>query len=511
MENEFIAGLDIGTTKIACLIGQKSQDGKVKILGYACTKSIGVEHGVVRSISLTAESVKKAVETASLQADVKVNEVYVGIAGQHIKSIPSQGLIMIPEDHKIITEEDVERLMEEQHRVMLGPGDEIIHIFPQNYYVNNVILPNEIPPVGTPGKQLKADFHIVTGNTQNILNICDSVRAAGYKVKSLVLEPIASSYAVLDDRDKEAGVALVDIGGGTTDIAIFYDGIIRHTSVIPLAGQAITGDIRRGCSILPDQAESLKVKYGSCLPANEREGDAVSIPGIHDQPPKEISLKMLANIIKARVQNIIEQVDYEITSSGYNNKSGKKLLAGLVLTGGGASMKYIKEFASLLTGMYTRIGLPNWHLLADTDKELSHPKYATGIGLVLFGIEKEEAMRAKKEAEQKANETPVEHIEKPTDDTPVKLNNDKDKSVIDILNEMPNSSDNNKFGETVTEKPDVTKPERTETNVNAERVNNIEVTESPKNNDKPSPKPPKMMDKVMTWLEKTFLGDDDIK
>lgn len=510
MENEFIAGLDIGTTKIACLIGQKAEDGKVKILGYSCTKSIGVEHGVVRSISLTAESVKKAVEAASLQANVKVNEVYVGIAGQHIKSIPSQGLIMIPEDHNIITEEDVERLMEEQHRVMLGPGDEIIHIFPQNYYVNNVILPNEIPPVGTPGKQLKADFHIVTGNTQNILNIRDSVRAAGYKVKSLVLEPIASSYAVLDDRDKEAGVALVDIGGGTTDIAIFYEGIIRHTSVIPLAGQAITGDIKRGCSILPDQAESLKVKYGSCLPANEREGDAVSIPGIHDQPPKEISLKMLANIIKARVQTIIEQVDYEITSSGYNNKSGKKLLAGLVLTGGGASMKYIKEFASLLTGMYTRIGLPNWHLLADSDKELAHPKYATGIGLVLFGIEKEEAMRAKKEKEQQATteEKPSDATTIPAEPAQTEAVPKKEKSVIDILDEMPNSAMNNTKRTASVKTPDGSDSEKLEAPTKDETTTDTANTDK---YDKKDPKSPKMIDKVMTWLEKTFLGDDDIK
>ena len=489
MENEFIAGLDIGTTKIACLIGQRAEDGKIRILGYSCTKSIGVEHGVVRSISLTADSVKKAVEAASLQANVKVNEVYVGIAGQHIKSIPSQGIVMIPEDHKIITEEDVDRLIEEQHRVMLGPGDEIIHIFPQNYYVNNVILSNEIPPVGTPGKQLKADFHIVTGNTQNILNIRDSVRAAGYRVKSLVLEPIASSYAVLDDRDREAGV---------------YEGIIRHTSVIPLAGQAITGDIRRGCSILVDQAESLKVKYGSCLPANEREGDAVSIPGIRDQPHKEISLKMLANIIKARVQTIIEQVDYEITSSGYNGKGGKKLIAGLVLTGGGASLKYIKEFASLLTGMDTRIGLPNEHLLADSDKELSHPKYATGVGLVLFGIEKEEALRAKKELDK----TKEEKINVEPPKTSEANKHEEPKSVIDILNEMPNSSEKSTIEHTHSESTE----EKTKPNV---KEDTMSIKGAPEKNDDtpkaPNPsKSPKMMDKVMTWLEKTFLGDEDV-
>lgn len=490
MENEFIAGLDIGTTKIACLIGQRVDDGKIKILGYACTKSIGVEHGVVRNIDFTAKSVKKAVEAASLQANVKVNEVYVGIAGQHIKSIPSQGIVMIPEDHKIISQADVERLRDEQHRVMLGPGDEIIHIFPQTYYVDGDLLSNDISPVGVAGKQLKADFHIVTGNSQNIINIRDSVVAAGYKVKDLVLEPVASSYAVLDDRDREAGVALVDIGGGTTDIAIFNEGIIRHTSVIPLAGQAITGDIRRGCSILPDQAESLKVKYGSCLPANERDGDAVSIPGIRNQPAKEISLKMLANIIKARVKTILEQVDYEITSSGFN---GRKLIAGLVLTGGGASLKYIKDFASLVTGMETRIGLPSEHLLADSDKELSHPKFATGIGLVLYGIEKEEAAKMSRKAETPQPEK-VEEEHEPEDPAPAEGNSE---SIIDILKNMPGSG-MPPTQETVQPQP----PEPQEPEPDTPPVKKKKHTADDPND--------KFLSKVTNWIWTKILGDGDI-
>lgn len=497
MENEFIAGLDIGTTKIACLIGKRAEDGKIKILGYACTKSIGVEHGVVRNISLTAESVKKAIEAASQQANVKVDEVYVGVAGQHIKSIPSQGIIMIPEDHKLISKEDVERLTREQNRVMLGPGDEIIHIFPQNYYVDGALLNNEISPVGVSGKQLKADFHIVTGNTQNICNIRDSVLAAGYKVKDLVLEPVASSYSVLDERDKEAGVALVDIGGGTTDIAIFYDGIIRHTSVIPLAGQAITSDIRRGCSILPDQAESLKVKYGSCLPANEREGDAVSIPGIRNQPPKEIGLKVLANIIKARVQIIMEQVAYEINTAGYN---GKNLSAGLVLTGGGASLKYIKEFASLITGMDTRTGLPSEHLVAESDADLALPKYATGIGLVLYGIEKEEArmaaIHAKKTTSQEAE--PIKQDAQPSQPST------KDQSIIDILNNMPGTKEKPEEKQSVGQEPEPVKTEPKP--APAPRPEPVESDDSKDD----SKKKPTFFGKMTDFLWK-IVGDDDIK
>ena len=493
MENEFIAGLDIGTTKIACLIGKRAEDGKIKILGYSCTKSIGVEHGVVRNISLTAESVKKAIEAASQQANVKVDEVYVGIAGQHIKSIPSQGIVIIPEDHKLISKDDVERLTREQYRVMLGPGDEIIHIFPQNYYVDGALLNNEISPVGVAGKQLKADFHIVTGNTQNICNIRDSVLAAGYKVKDLVLEPVASSYSVLDDRDKEAGVALVDIGGGTTDIAIFYDGIIRHTSVIPLAGQAITSDIRRGCSILLDQAESLKVKYGSCLPANEREGDAVSIPGIRNQPPKEIGLKVLANIIKARVQVIMEQVAYEISTAGYN---GKNLSAGLVLTGGGASLKYIKDFASLMTGMDTRIGIPSEHLVAESDADLALPKYATGIGLVLYGIEKEEARmvaNAAKNASSPDTEKEAEPLSKPSA-------NGKEQSIIDILNNMPGTKEQS-------EVPPVQNPEPEPIKVEQPEPTPV-VNEGKKDkNEKPKPT---FFGKIAEYMWK-IVGDDDVK
>ena len=508
MVNEFIAGLDIGTTKIACLIGQRADDGKIKILGYACTKSIGVEHGVVRNISLTAESVKKAIESASQQANVRVTEVYVGIAGQHIKSIPSQGIIMIPEEHKIITKEDVERLRDEQHRVMLGPGDEIIHIFPQTYYVDNNVLSNEISPIGVAGKQLKADFHIVTGNAQNICNIRDSVLAAGYKVKDLILEPVASSYAVLDERDKEAGVALVDIGGGTTDIAIFDEGIIRHTSVIPLAGQSITGDIRRGCSILPDQAESLKVKYGSCLPANERDGDAVSIPGIRNQPPKEISLKVLANIIKARVQTIMEQVGYEITSSGYN---GKKLIAGLVLTGGGANLKYIKELASLITGMDTRVGLPNEHLLTESDSELSHPKYATGIGLVLYGMEKEEASSVFAKTSQNMTMEGKNTEANPPAASTISSKPGADQSILDILNGIPSTS--RETGNGVSDNPATAtaeapqKPETQPVKPDVE-MPKTETTAKKKTDDK-EPDGGSMVGKITDWVWKKILGGED--
>ncbi len=390
MENEIIVGLDIGTTKIACFVGMRGESGKVKILGFGKTDSKGVEHGVVKNVSETAESIRRAVGEAADQADVDIDEVWVGIAGQHIKSRPSQGSVMIPAEHRLIEREDVERLIHEQYNSMLEPGEEIIHVFPQQFIVDGDPLSHETSPVGVVGKKLMANFHMVTANVQNLQLIKYAVQDAGLHIKGVVLEPIASAKAVLDDSDRESGVAMVDIGGGTTDVAIFHDGIIRHTSVLPLAGNAITNDIREGCNILKKQAESLKVKFGSCLVSAVSENDVISIPGIRSQAPREIYVKTLAGIINARAKMILEQVGYEIELSGFN----RKLIAGITLTGGGAQLKNIKELSELVTATDTRIGIPNEHLEPDSVNynELAHPMYATGIGLVLYGIEESERL-----------------------------------------------------------------------------------------------------------------------
>jgi cell division protein FtsA len=400
MENEIIVGLDIGTTKIACFVGMRGDSGKVKILGFGKTDSKGVEHGVVKNVSDAAESIRRAVNEAADQADVDIDEVYVGIAGQHIKSRPSQGSIMIPPEHRLIEQEDVDRLISEQYNTMLEPGEEIIHIFPQQFIVDRETLSRDVSPVGVAGKTLQAEFHMVTANVQNLQYIKYAVQDAGLHIKGVVLEPVASAMAVLDDADRDAGVAMVDIGGGTTDIAIFHDGIIRHTSVLPLAGNAITNDIRDGCTILKKQAESLKVKFGSCLPPAVSENDVISIPGIRSQAPREIYVKTLAEIINARTRMILDQVDYEIKLSGYH----KKLIAGITLTGGGAQLKDIKNLCELITATDTRIGIPNEHLEPDSVcfAELAHPMYATGIGLVLYGLE--QAENGAEEAEEPADD-----------------------------------------------------------------------------------------------------------
>lgn len=405
-----IVGLDIGTTKIACFIGERAQNGKIRIVGFGKTDSIGVERGVVRNIRSTAESIRHAVADASEMAKYDVKEVYVGIAGQHIKSQSNKGSVMIPPEHRLIEEEDVQRLIDDQYNILLDPGEDIIHVFPQCFIVDNDVLDNDISPVGVAGKCLMANFHIVTGNTTNLHNIRDAVEAAGLRIKNVVLEPVASAYSVLNELDKSAGVALVDIGGGTTDIAIFQDGIIRHTSVLPLAGNVITNDIRENCKILKHQAESLKIRFGSCLPTSVNQDDIISIPGIRNQDPREISVRTLAGIIKSRMQLILEQVGYEIELSGFE----RQLIAGVVLTGGGARLKNIKEFSELVIGHDTRIGIPDEHLDKETSAnydDLSHPMYATGIGLVIYGLEAEE-LAAKKAATQVESEAPQVKEEK---------------------------------------------------------------------------------------------------
>lgn len=448
-ENEIIVGLDIGTTKIACFIGKRGQNDMVQLLGFGKTESVGVSRGAVVNIISTAESIKRAVRMASEQAGYDVTEMYVGIAGQHIKSVQKQGNIIIPDTHPHITNEDLERLIEEQRRLMLGPGEEVIHIFPQNFYVDDEPL-DGINPVGVAGRLLKADFHIVTGNVRNINNIHQSVEQAGYRVKSMVLEPVASAYAVLDDTARAAGVALVDIGGGTTDIAIFHDGIIRHTSVLPLAGSSITEDIRRGCSIMKNQAESLKVKFGCCLPNEVNEDDIISIPGIHGMPAHEIGMKTLAGIIHARTEVILEQVAYELKESKFD----KNLIAGVVLTGGGSRLKHLKNLAALITCTESRIGTPDEHIDPNTDKsildEVKHPMYATGIGLVLYGLEDAELNM---ENETDTPKVEVKEETKPVaNDDPFAQFFDTNKEEAPSQSEQTGTSNSVQKGETTKEK-----------------------------------------------------------
>ena len=382
-EPEIIVGLDIGTTKIACIVGRINEYGKVEIIGVGRSESLGVRSGVVSNINLTVESIERAVSIATEKAGVEIGEVVVGIAGQHIRSLQHRGILTrkSKDQDEEISQHDIDSLVEDMHQLVMNPGEEIIHVLPQEYIVDNEHGIKD--PIGHSGIRLEANFHIITGKVNAAKNIYKSVSKANLEVHDLVLEPLASSEAVLSDEEKEAGVVLVDIGGGTTDIAVFQDGIIRHTAVIPFGGNIVTEDIASGCSILRKHAEQLKIKFGSALGSESMENQIVCIPGFSGREPKEISVRNLANIIQARTEEIVEQIIYEIKSSGYE----KRLIAGIVLTGGGAMLKNLTQLVEYLSGFETRIGYPNEHLGKGNTEEIGSPMYATGIGLVLKGHE----------------------------------------------------------------------------------------------------------------------------
>ncbi|MEI7596313.1 MAG: cell division protein FtsA [Bacteroidota bacterium] len=387
--SEIVVGLDIGTTKIAAIVGRKNEYGKIEILGVGKCESIGVTRGVVTNIEKTVQSIKAAVDEAEQKSGVDIKVVNVGIAGQHIKSIQHRGNRMRDSLDEEISQKDIDALVDSMYKLVMLPGEEIIHVIPQEYIVDGE--PGIKDPIGMSGICLDANFHIIIGQVAAIQNIYKCVRKAGLEASELILEPLASADAALSDEEKEAGVALVDIGGGTTDIAIFQDGIIRHTAVIPFGGNVISEDIKTGCSIIKNQAELLKVKFGSALASENKDNEIVSIPGLRGREPKEISLKNLSSIIQARAEEIIEHVYYEIKNSGYESK----LIGGIVITGGGSMLKHLVQLTEYVTGMDTRIGYPNEHLAKGTNEETSSPIFATGIGLVIKGLETAEKYNKK--------------------------------------------------------------------------------------------------------------------
>lgn len=390
-----ITGLDIGTTKICAIIGRMNMHGKIEVLGIGKADSFGVMRGVVANIDKTVEAIKCAVKEAEEKSGQKVTEVYVGIAGQHIKSLQHRDIITRDNPEAEIDNNDINRLIENMRKISLNPGDKIIHVLPQEFQVDHEHgIKN---PVGMCGVRIEANFHIITGQIAAARNIFRCVERAGLKAMDLILEPLASSAAVLSEEELEAGVALVDIGGGTTDIAIFQDGIIRHTAVIPIGGNIVTEDIKEGCKIMKNQAEALKVRFGSALATETPSNELISIPGIKGREPKEIRMDNLARIIQARMEEILEHVYYEIKLSGYH----KKLIGGIVVTGGGSQVKHLVQLVEYITTLDTRIGYPIEHLTQTKFEEIHHPMYATGVGLILKGFE----------ASRKHEPEPVEAVE----------------------------------------------------------------------------------------------------
>ena len=382
-KDNIAVGLDIGTTKIVAMIGKKNEYGKLEILGVGKSKSLGVHRGVVNNITQTIQSIQQAIIEAENNSGYKINDVVVGIAGQHIRSIQHSDYVSRPNAEEVIGDADIDALIGQVHKLAMLPGEEIIHVLPQEFKIDGQAEIKE--PIGMYGGRLESSFHVVVGQAASIRNLGRCVKSAGLELSGLTLEPLASADAVLSQEEKEAGVALIDIGGGTTDLAIFKDGIIRHTAVIPFGGNVITEDIKEGCSIIEKQAELLKVRFGSAWPGENRDNEIVSIPGLRGREPKEISLKNLSKIIHARVVEIIEQVYAEIKIYGHEDPK-KKLIAGIVLTGGGAELKHIKQLVEYITGMDTRIGYPNEHLAGNSDEELSSPLYATAVGLVMNSV-----------------------------------------------------------------------------------------------------------------------------
>ena len=388
-EKDIVVGLDIGTTKIVCMVGSKNEFGKIEILGMGKSESVGVTRGVVSNIDKTVDSIKSAVAEAEAQSGVNIRVVNVGIAGQHIKSLQHRGEKIRHTGEDEIAQVDIDGLIDDMYKLVTLPGEEIIHVLPQEYIVDNEQGIKD--PIGMAGTRLEANFHIITGQVTVAKNIYKCVEKAGLQVAELILEPLASSEAVLSDEEKEAGIALVDIGGGTTDIAIFQDQIIRHTAVIPFGGNIVTEDIKEGCTIIKSQAELLKVKFGSALANENQENEIVSIPGLRGRSPKEISVKNLAHIIQARLEEIVENVYFEIKNSGFE----KKLIGGIVITGGGSQLKHICQLVEYITGMDTRIGYPNEHLASGNTNEITSPVFATGVGLVIKGLEKQKTNTVK--------------------------------------------------------------------------------------------------------------------
>lgn len=383
-QGNYSVGLDIGTTKIVAIIGRENEYGKIEVLGMGKSKSLGVHRGVVNNITQTISSIQQAVEQAEVNSGVKIGSVVAGIAGQHIRSLQHSDYITRPNSEEVINNDDLDKLCNQVYKLVMLPGEEIIHVLPQEYKVDGQSEIKE--PRGMYGGRLEANFHVVVGQVSSIKNIGRCIKSSGLELGNITLEPLASAEAVLSQEEKEAGVALLDIGGGTTDLAIFKDGIIRHTSVIPFGGNVITEDIKEGCSIIEKQAELLKIKFGSAWPGENKDNEIVSIPGLRGREPKEITLKNLSKIIHARVVEIIEQVYVEIKNYGHEEQK-KKLIAGIVLTGGGSQLKHLKQLVEYITGMDTRIGYPNEHLAGDSDEEVASPLYATAVGLLMKALE----------------------------------------------------------------------------------------------------------------------------
>lgn len=401
-ESPIIVGLDIGTTKIAAIAGRKNEFGKLEILGFGRANSNGVQHGQVLNIDQTIKAIQQALlNCAESNPDLEINEVYVGVAGHHIKSLQTRGDIVRQDPEIEIKQHEIDQLVENQRKTFIPAGDQIIDVIAQDFHVDN--FQNIKDPVGYNGVKVGANFHIITGDRNAIRNINRAVERSGLRTKDLVLQPLASSSAVMGDIDMEAGVAILDIGGGTSDLAVFYEGTLRHTAVIPFGGENITNDIRMGLGVLKSQAEAMKVQFGSAIASEAKANAFITIPGLKGMPAKEISVKNLANIIQARMGEILDFVTYHLKQVGMDNRA---LNGGIILTGGGSQLNHLLQLTEYITGLSARIGLPTEHLAPNHIDELRKPMYSTCIGLILKGYSDYENKRKEFESRFKKVHVP---------------------------------------------------------------------------------------------------------
>lgn len=377
-----IVGLDIGTTKVCAIVAaiSLSEPHSMTVLGVGSVPADGLSRGVVTNIEKTVKSIERAVAEAEAQSGVKIREVVVGIAGDHIQSFQSRGVVTISNPDRQIRHEDIGRLLEDVRRIHLPSDRKILHVIAQEFIVDGQDGFYE-EPVGVSGVRLEATVHVINGLVTAVQNIYNCVERAGLRVHDIVLEPLASGYSVLDDKEKEAGVALVDIGGGTTDIAVFEEKTIRHTAVVGIAGSKVTDDIRKGLQILGDQAERLKREYGCAVVSHIVRDEIIQLPGLAGRKPRQIPRSLLARIIQPRMEEILEFAYNEIKRSGFARNLG----AGVVLTGGGSMINSTRELAEAIFDMDVKIGMP-MSFGAGLVKEIESPVYATAVGLVLYAF-----------------------------------------------------------------------------------------------------------------------------
>ncbi len=383
-----VASIDIGTCKITGLAGFKDEYGKVKILAESSVKSNGVLRGIISNTDKVSRSIKEVVKNLENRIGQSIDAVYVGISNKYISNMTKRGILTRDDLDIEVSVEDIEKLITDMHKVVLKPGLKILDIVPQEFMVDSE--QGITDPIGMAGRRIEANFDIITTKVTAMHSIERSIEKSGLKMRNMRLNSLASADAVLSEEEKEAGVALIDMGGATTDIAIFKDGILRYSAVVAFGGNAITDDIKSGCCVMPDSAEKLKLKHGTSMPSLLENNTVIAIPGINGRDSKRISQTTLAMIIQARVEEVFDFIMLKLQESGYE----RQLIAGIVLTGGSSMLSDIKKTVELCTGMSTRLGYPIDKLASGYKEDLYHPAYATAIGLLINGIE----MEAEREA-----------------------------------------------------------------------------------------------------------------